>query len=579
MKCDQAAEASLENGLYESVMLLAPGESRDSCACPPALFDVERLFLSLDRVIRDGFALLSNGRVVAGNGKIQDGLGLKREELIGRDLFALSPATQPDGLASPLAARHFLVAAERGEPLSFEWVFIAKNGTPVETEVFLNPISLSEGVIVQAIVQDLTRLKRVEAMLSSTQEELAMAVAAKVRELKKVNEALEKEIRERNKIEKELLHARKMEAIGTLAGGLAHDFNNLLMGIQGQTSLMLWEIAEEHPHYGRLKNIETQIKSGTDLTRQLLGVSRGRLSEKKPTDVNQVIEKILSLFGRTHKDVILHAHLEEKLWTIEADSGQIEQTLLNLYVNACQAMPSGGELHLESANVMLDDLDVRPYDLPPGRYVRIRVRDTGVGMDEDVLRRVFDPFFTTKEKGWGTGLGLSMAYEIIRGHNGILQAESLPDRGATFTIHLPASDAPLVRLEAAAASCRSGEGAVLVIDDEPIILEVIEGMLQKLGYRVWAMPDPREAIAFFRENHARIDLVILDMILPGMGGDVIYRNLRSIREDVNVILTSGYSGDGKVKPILEEGVRSFLPKPFTLQQLSERLRRVLADEA
>jgi PAS domain S-box-containing protein len=537
------------------------------------------LFQSLDRVTRDGFVLMARGRVLAGNRKFLDCLGLRREDLLGRDFYSLSPTIQPGGAPSVLSVGLFLEAAGRGEPQAFEWVFAAKDGQPVETEVFLNPIALNGGVIIQAIVQDITRLKRMEAMLSSTQEELAMAVAARVRELRKVNEELEKEIRERNKIEKELLHARNMESIGTLAGGLAHDFNNLLMGIQGQASLMLWEIKEDHPHYKKLKNIEAQIKSGTDLTRQLLGVSKGRLSEKKPVEINPVIEKILSLFNRTHKDVVIRSSLEEDLWTVMADSCQLEQTLLNLYLNACQAMPSGGELHLESANVLLDDLDVRPYGLAPGRYVRIRVRDTGIGMAEDVLRRAFDPFFTTREKGWGTGLGLSMAYEIIRGHDGILQAESAPGRGSTFTIHLPATDAPVERLETKAVSCLGGEGTVLVIDDEPIILEVMEGMLEILGYHVRAMSDPREAITFFRENHERIDLVILDMILPGMSGDVIYRSLRSIRRDVKVILMSGYGGDGKVKPILEEGVRSFLLKPFTLQQLSEGLREVLSGEA
>jgi PAS domain S-box-containing protein len=579
MKRNQAAGASTGKDVCEPVLLLATNGPGPSFSGQPVPLDSGRLFRSLDRVTKDGFALLSGGWVVEANAKIMDCLGLKRDELVGRDLFALSPPTQPGGGDSPVLARRFLVSAERGEPQSFEWVFAAGNGAAVETDVLLNPVSTGDGVVIQAIVQDLTRLKRVEAMLSSTQEELAMAVAMKVRELKKVNEVLEKEIQERNKIEKELLHARKMEAVGTLAGGLAHDFNNLLMGIQGQVSLMLWETTEEHPHFRKLRNIEAQIKSGTELTRQLLGVSRGRLSEKKPTDLNQVIEKILELFSRTHKNIVICTRLEEILWTVEADAGQIEQTLLNLYVNACQAMPFGGELHLESANVLLADLDVRPYGIAPGRYVRIQVRDTGIGMDEDVLQRAFDPFFTTKEKGLGTGLGLSMAYDIIRGHDGILQAHSSPGQGATFTIHLPASDAPPAPRETSADLCRNGgAGTVLVIDDEPIVLEVIEAMLRKLGYCVRMMSNPREAIAFFRENSDRIDLVILDMILPVMGGDVIYRHLRSIREDVKVMLMSGYGGEGKVAPILESGVCSFLPKPFTIQQLSDRMRRVLDDE-
>ncbi|HMK48615.1 MAG TPA: PAS domain S-box protein, partial [Thermodesulfovibrionales bacterium] len=249
------------------------------------------------------------------------------------------------------------------------------------------------------------------------------------------------------KLEEQLFNAQKMEAIGTLAGGVAHDFNNLLMGILGYTSLMLMKTDTSHPSYQKLKTIERLVESGADLTRQLLGFARGGKYEVKPVNINDLIVKTAEIFGRTKKEITIHKKLWEELYTTEADMGQIEQVLLNLYVNAWQAMPAGGRLFIETENVFLGEREVRPYDLKAGPFIKITVKDTGVGMTPETQKRIFEPFFSTKGVGKGTGLGLASAYGIIKNHGGMINVHSEKGHGTTFSIYLPASDtkAPATR--------------------------------------------------------------------------------------------------------------------------------------
>ena len=384
------------------------------------------------------------------------------------------------------------------------------------------------------------------------------------------------DISDRKRLEAELRQAHKIEAIGTLAGGIAHDFNNLLMGIQGYTSLILFDMNTNHPHYEKLKKIEDQVRSGAELTKQLLGFARGGRYEVKVADLNEIIDKTSTMFGRTKKEISIHRKYTEALWAVEVDRGQIEQALLNLYVNAWQAMPNGGDLYLETTNVILDQVYKRLFSVKPGKYVKVSITDTGIGMDEKTKERIFEPFFTTKGMGRGTGLGLASAYGIIKGHNGIINVYSEKGHGTKFTIYLPASEKAVMKDDEIPADIIKGEETVLLVDDEDIIVDVSRELLETLGYNVHVARSGKEAIEIYKEKETEIDLVILDMIMPGIGGSETFNTLKSINPDIKVILSSGYSINGKAKEIMERGCRAFIQKPFEMCDLSDKIRKALA---
>ncbi len=387
-----------------------------------------------------------------------------------------------------------------------------------------------------------------------------------------------KDISEQKKLESQLLHAQKMEAIGTLAGGIAHDFNNLLTGIQGYASLMFLNINACHPLYEKLKGIEDQVKSGAHLTKQLLGFARGGKYEVKISNMNESIDKTSTMFGRTHKEISIIRTYEKDLWTVEIDRGQIEQVLLNLYVNASQAMPDRGTLYLETANVVLDEEFVKTFSVKPGRYIQVSVTDTGIGMDKKTQERIFEPFFTTKEMGRGTGLGLASAYGIVKGHSGIITVASEQGYGTTFTIYLPASDKALTKEKEVSEELIRGQGTILLVDDEDVIIDVGKESLEVMGYNVLTAKSGQEAIEIFKTNKENIDLVILDMIMPGMNGTDTFNILKSIHHNVKVILSSGYSAETHAAKFMQQGGSGFIQKPYNIEDLSRKVRDVLDEK-
>ena len=380
---------------------------------------------------------------------------------------------------------------------------------------------------------------------------------------------------DRQKLESQLQQAHKMEAVGTLAGGIAHDFNNLLMGILGNATLTLMNMDPSHPGYDRLKNIEKYVQSGADLTRQLLGFARGGKFEVKPTNLNELIQRTSEMFGRTKKEITISVNLQEDIWTVDVDRGQIEQVLLNFYVNAWQAMPAGGNLYLQTANEVLDSSYIQAFSVIPGNYVKFSITDTGVGMDSNTQKRVFEPFFTTKEKGRGTGLGLASAYGIIKNHGGFINVYSEKGRGTAFTVYLPASKNSACIEKDVREPVIQGSGTVLLVDDEQMILDVGGQMLEKLGYQVLTAPNGEEAIKLFEHHKDHIVLVILDMIMPVMGGSDTFDKLKSMHPSIKVLLSSGYAVDGQASDILKRGCNGFIQKPFNLEQLSKKTNEVL----
>jgi len=400
-----------------------------------------------------------------------------------------------------------------------------------------------------------------------------------------------RDITETKRLEDQFQASQRMEAIGTLAGGIAHNFNNVLMGIQGNTSLILLDKTSDHPDYERLNNIEQGVLSGAELTKQLLGFARGGKYEVKPTDLNELIKSQNRMFGRTKKEITIRGKYQEDPWTVEVDQGQINQVILNLYVNAWQAMPGGGDLYVQTENITLDEGYTKPFNVTPGRYVKISITDTGVGMDEATQQKIFDPFFTTQEMGRGTGLGLASAYGIIKNHGGIInvyseKGEARPPRlspaerddggqGSTFTIYLPASKKEIVKEEKIPEKVLKGTETVLLVDDEDTIIDVGEQLLKTLGYKVLVARGGKEAIEIYKKNKDKIDIVILDMIMPQMGGGEAYDRMKEINPDIKVLLSSGYSINGQATEILERGCNSFIQKPFNMKELSQSIREIL----
>jgi signal transduction histidine kinase/ActR/RegA family two-component response regulator len=383
--------------------------------------------------------------------------------------------------------------------------------------------------------------------------------------------------KERQRLEAQLQHAQKMEAVGTMAGGIAHDFNNLLMGIQGLTSLLMFDIDPAHPHVEHLKEIEDCVKSAADLTKQILGFARGGKYEVKPTDLNELIESNSQMFGRTQKEILIYKEYQKFVWTVEVDQGQIGQVLMNIFVNAWQAMPNGGALSIATANITLDANYVKPFQLAPGRYVKLSVTDTGLGMDENIQKRIFEPFFTTKEMGRGTGLGLATVYGIIKNHGGFIEVNSRKGEGTTFNIYLPATEVEVVEEKRADEKLVRGSETVLFVDDEDLIIDVGEQILKRMGYTVFVARSGKEALEIFSKKKDDIDMVILDMIMPDMSGGEAYDRLCEIHPDIKVLLSSGYSLRGQARNILARGCKGFIQKPFNMRELSHKLREVLEE--
>ncbi len=337
-----------------------------------------------------------------------------------------------------------------------------------------------------------------------------------------------RDVTERRKLEAVVLQAQKMEAVGTLAGGIAHEINNLLMGIQGNASLLQIDMNPQDPGYERLLHIQSQVRSGANLTQQLLGFARKGRYEVKPTDLNVLIQMTAEVFGRTKKEIRIEGRYAEDLWCVEVDAGQIEQVLLNLYINGWQAMPAGGKLRIETRNMILDQTDAKVHDVSPGPYAQISVTDTGVGMDEKTKARIFEPFFTTRIPRQGKGLGLAAAYGIIRGHRGYISAASEVGHGTTVTICLPASNRAIVRESKVPPKGLQGQEKILIVDDELFIIDVTQDILKTFGYEVLTAKSGEEAIRIYREQQGSIDLVILDMIMPEMGGGEVFGHLKTI---------------------------------------------------
>ncbi len=384
----------------------------------------------------------------------------------------------------------------------------------------------------------------------------------------------------RAKLENQLRQSQKMEAVGTLAGGIAHDFNNLLTAIMGYSGLALDTLSEENPLYKDIKGIQRTAERAADLTRQLLAFARRQMVELRVLDLNELIlnmgKMLRRLIGEDIELVMLPA---PDLGLVKVDPGQFEQVILNLAVNARDAMPDGGKLTIETANVTLDwDYVQQHVEVIPGEYVMLAVIDTGTGMSHEIQSHIFEPFFTTKEVDRGTGLGLATCFGIVKQSNGHIWVYSEPDQGATFKVYLPRiiEAEKALPLNQSLANLPRGTENLLLVEDEVSLRDLSGRMLKQQGYNVLEAANGDEALRVIKKHDIdQIHLVITDVVMPQLGGKALADKLKILRPDIKILFTSGYTDRAIVDHgVLEEGI-DFLQKPFALETLVRRVREVL----
>jgi len=383
--------------------------------------------------------------------------------------------------------------------------------------------------------------------------------------------AVSRDVTERDRLQSQFLRAQKLDAVGQLAGGVAHDFNNLLAGIVGYAQLI--KLGRGGPEAG--KEILDISARASDLVKQLLRFSRKDTSTKRATDVNELVRRVESILRHTLDPRIqLEVELPPSPLTVHGDPSQLESAVLNLAVNARDAMPSGGELKLRARTLSLDALAISTLDceLTPGEHVEISVADTGSGIPPELLAHIFEPFFTTKEAGKGTGLGLAAVYGTTQAHRGGIHVRSEPGKGSVFRLFLPRTNE--ASTTASSSAPPRGSGRLMLVDDEGVVRETARALLMELGYSVDAFGRPRDAIAFFEQHHGAIDGVLLDMVMPQLHGAEVVERLRQIQPDVRILIASGYLGIGDDDSHQLAGL-PILRKPFTLQELAEAVSDLL----
>ncbi|MEK6651373.1 MAG: ATP-binding protein, partial [Nitrospirota bacterium] len=386
-------------------------------------------------------------------------------------------------------------------------------------------------------------------------------------------------ITEKKRMEERLIRAQKMEAVGTLAGGMAHDFNNLLTAILGYAEIILSMTQEGDPFHKPATIIHDAAKRGADFGKKILTISRKEKMETKSVDINEIVKNSLELLRRSiPKNIEIVTNLKEGIPHTKADPSQLQQVIINLAVNARDAMPDGGRLLIETATVGIEN--GAPGNIHAGKsgFIKLSVSDTGAGIDRVTQRKIFDPFFTTKEIGKGTGLGLYIVHSIINNHGGYINLYSEALKGTQFNIYLPVTKETDIEEVPHDTRDITGSGLILVIDDEPDVRELCRDMLEPLGYTVLLAESGSVGINIFRQMQDKIAVVIMDMIMPKMGGTEVFRALKTIAPKVKVLLCSGYSQNGfaGIDELLKQGAIGSIQKPFSRREIATAIKKALS---
>ncbi len=387
-----------------------------------------------------------------------------------------------------------------------------------------------------------------------------------------------RDITEKKRYEQQILQAQKIDSIGSLAGGIAHDFNNILSSILGPASMLKRKIGANHKLYEYVDVMEAAARRGAALTRQLLTFARRDHFETRQLDIHSVVQDTLSFFERSvDRRITVHTEFKARNSVILGDEGQIQQAILNILLNARDAMPEGGSLTIETRDLMLTGSETYTSpNMKPGNYIRIDISDSGIGIEEKILQHIFEPFFTTKEKGKGTGLGLSVSYGIIQTHGGSISVESTKNVGSCFHVLLPQLGDRIPRQRGRKLQrLRHGNEHILLVDDEEAIIRTTSSLLRSLGYTVTTASTGTEALEVYKTLRDEIDLIILDMNMPSGSGEEVLESLQEMHAQVYIIVSSGYADNIIPRDILRQMVDGFLPKPYRVEDLSIKVRQIL----